>query len=65
MTVANNKRVLCAFKSECAFKKIISEEKSSQPNGGCAICTWKGRCNQQVDRHEPAARALLAFCYAA
>jgi hypothetical protein len=65
MTAANNKRVFCAFTSECTFKKTIPEEKSSQPNAGCAICTWKGRCNQQVDDLEQDARALLAFGYAA
>jgi len=60
-----NKRLFCAFKSECDFKKAIPEEKSSQPKAGYAICTWKGRCNQQIDNLKQAAKALLAFCYAA
>ena len=62
---AQNKRVFCAFEGECDFKKIIPEKKSSQPKTGCAICTWKGRCNQQIDNPKQDAEALLAFCYAA
>jgi hypothetical protein len=62
---AKNKRVFCAFTSECDFRKIIFEKKPSQLKTGCALCTWKGRCNQQIDNLKQDAEALLAFCYAA
>jgi hypothetical protein len=52
------KRVFCAFEGECYFKKTI-KEKSSQPRTEYAICTWKGRCNQQFDNLKQASKVLL------
>jgi hypothetical protein len=57
---AKNIPVFCAFTSECDFKKTISEEKSPQPKTGCTACTWKGRCNQQIETKQKA-EALLTF----
>ena len=56
-----NKRIFCAFESECDFKKIIPEKRLSQPKTGYTICTWKGRCNQQIDNPKQYAKALLAL----
>jgi len=56
---AKDRLVFCALKSECDFKKAIPEEKSFQPKTGYAICTWKGRCNQQIDNPKQDAKALL------
>jgi hypothetical protein len=60
-----NKRIFCAFKGECDFKKIIPEKKSSQPRTGYAICVWKGRCNQQIDnpRQDFKISTALLLCH--
>ena len=54
-----NSKIFCAFEGECYSKKTTTKEKSSQPKTGYAICTWKGRCNQQIDNPKQNAKALL------
>ncbi len=40
---------LCAFEGECEFRKTVVK-KVSQTIAVSTICSWKGHCNQQVDR---------------
>jgi hypothetical protein len=54
-----NSKIFCAFGGKCYSKKTTTKEKSSQPRTGYAICTWKGRCNQQIDNQKQNAKALL------
>jgi hypothetical protein len=57
--LGKKKKIFCAFERECYSKQTTTKEKSSQPKTEYAICTWKGRCNQQIDNPKQNARALL------
>jgi hypothetical protein len=46
---AKNKCIFCRFEGECEFKKTFTKKNMSEPKTRYAICTWKGRCNQQID----------------
>lgn len=55
---ARNGCMSCAFGGECEFRNIVVK-KISQTMVESTTCSWKGHCNQQVDRryafmkHEP------------
>jgi hypothetical protein len=57
--LVKNKPIFCAFEGECEFKKMLVKRRISEPKAVNTICTWKGRCNQQIEREEASLKQTI------